>query len=79
MRGLGENRGRKSQEMDKLLLLIGFHEILISRNEDDPDWIRQMLKSNPDQLALLKQNNPRLAEALESNPDEFAKVFFFWL
>jgi DNA damage-inducible protein 1 len=33
-----------------------------------------MLKSNPDQLALLKQNNPRLAEALENNPEEFAKI-----
>merc|ERR1712110_951959 len=42
--------------------------------EDDPAWISQMLKSNPDQLALLKQNNPRLAEALENNPEEFAKI-----
>ena len=45
-----------------------------AEKEDDPAWISQMLKSNPDQLALLKQNNPRLAEALENNPEEFAKM-----
>ena len=34
-----------------------------------------MLAANPDQLALLKQNNPRLAEAFTSgNLEEFAKV-----
>ena len=44
-------------------------------NQDDPAVIRDMLRANPDQLALLKQNNPRLADALESgNLDEFAKV-----
>merc|ERR1719510_652208 len=44
-------------------------------NEEDPAVIRDMLKAHPDQMALLKQNNPRLAEALESdNLDEFAKV-----
>ena len=42
--------------------------------EDDPNWIREMLKTNPDQLALLKQNNPRLADALEAGPEEFVKV-----
>ena len=48
---------------------------LMSPNEEDPAVIRDMLKANPDQMALLKQNNPRLAEALESNNlEEFSKV-----
>jgi hypothetical protein len=34
-----------------------------------------MLAANPDQLALLRQNNPRLAEAYQSGSlDEFAKA-----
>ncbi|XP_023326271.1 protein DDI1 homolog 2 [Eurytemora carolleeae] len=46
-----------------------------ARNEEDPAFIREMLSANPDQLALLKQNNPRLAEAHQSgNLEEFAKV-----
>ncbi len=35
-----------------------------------------MLLANPDQVALLKQQNPRLAEAL-NNPEEFTKASFF--
>merc|ERR1719382_1713685 len=43
--------------------------------EEDPATIREMLRANPDQMAMLKQNNPKLSEALESGDLEaFAKV-----
>ena len=46
-----------------------------ARDENDPAVIKEMLAANPDQLAMLKQNNPRLAEAYASGSlDEFAKV-----
>lgn len=44
-----------------------------AEDQNDPVWIRDMLLANPDQVALLKQHNPRLADAL-NNPEEFAKV-----
>merc|ERR1719339_377857 len=43
--------------------------------EEDPAAIREMLRANPDQMAMLKQNNPKLSEALESGDlGAFAKV-----
>uniref|UniRef100_A0A0V0GC73 Putative dna damage inducible protein n=1 Tax=Triatoma dimidiata TaxID=72491 RepID=A0A0V0GC73_TRIDM len=41
---------------------------------DDPVRIRELFLTNPDQLALLKQNNPRLADALEAGQEEFSRV-----
>ncbi|XP_060853632.1 protein DDI1 homolog 2 isoform X3 [Rhopalosiphum padi] len=41
----------------------------------DAEYVRNLFLSSPEQLALLKQNNPRLADTLTSNKiEEFANV-----
>ncbi|KAH9513523.1 cyanamide hydratase, partial [Bulinus truncatus] len=45
-----------------------------TRREDDPEFIRNMLLKDPSQMALLKERNPPLADAL-SDRVKFAKVF----
>ncbi|XP_025083742.1 protein DDI1 homolog 2-like [Pomacea canaliculata] len=43
-------------------------------SEPDPETIRSMFLADPHQLALLKERNPTLAEAL-NDPEKFSKVF----
>ncbi|XP_042239765.1 protein DDI1 homolog 2-like isoform X2 [Homarus americanus] len=44
-------------------------------NQEDPAMIRDMLLANPEQLALLRHNNPKLAESLLSGGmDDFVTV-----
>ena len=41
---------------------------------NDPAYIRDMYLSNPEQLAILRHNNPSLAAALGKGLDDFSKV-----
>jgi hypothetical protein len=45
-----------------------------SADANDPAYIRDMYLSNPEQLAILRHNNPSLAAALDKGLGEFSKV-----
>ena len=45
-----------------------------SRGPDSPEAIRQLLASSPEDLAMLRQNNPALAEAFDSGDMEKFKA-----
>ncbi|KAI5703585.1 hypothetical protein M8J76_014831 [Diaphorina citri] len=51
------------------------HRSFMTAQLQDPAHVRDLLLACPDQLALLKQNNPRLSEALSTGKDAFTKVF----
>uniref|UniRef100_A0A0P4W5I6 UBA domain-containing protein n=1 Tax=Scylla olivacea TaxID=85551 RepID=A0A0P4W5I6_SCYOL len=54
---------------------LDLREMGLGGADDDPAVIRDMLLANPDQLALLKYNNPKLAEAVTSGDlEKFATV-----
>ena len=44
-----------------------------SPDSEDPETIRQTFLSDPHQMSLLKERNPRLADVINSSQD-FAKV-----
>ena len=60
------------QQSGEHLVIVGSTDIYLN------SLSREMLRANPDQMAMLKQNNPKLSEALESGDLEaFAKVFHY--
>ena len=65
--------------MRRILQQSGEHLFIVGSTDNYLNSLsREMLRANPDQMAMLKQNNPKLSEALESGDLEaFAKVSIY--
>ncbi|GFS06190.1 DDI1-like protein 2 [Elysia marginata] len=70
------NTGPLNIDFRNIQLPGGSRQAPPSRREDDPKYLMDMLLSNPSQLAVLKERNPPLADAvLSRNLEKFRKVF----
>ncbi|XP_001354680.3 protein DDI1 homolog 2 [Drosophila pseudoobscura] len=72
--GVASNSLQQQQQMQNLTDIPMTDEFNVNF-DDDPATVRQLLLSNPETLALLREYNTRLAEALDSgDPDTFARA-----
>ncbi|KAK3798555.1 hypothetical protein RRG08_031568 [Elysia crispata] len=70
------NAGALNIDFRSIQLPGGSAQAQSSRREDDPKYLMDMLLSNPSQLAILKERNPPLADAVVSRDlEKFRKVF----
>ncbi|XP_034671617.1 protein DDI1 homolog 2 [Drosophila subobscura] len=73
--GIASNSLQQQQQQMQNLTDIPMTDEFNVNFDDDPETVRQLLLSSPKTLALLREYNTRLAEALDSgDPDTFARA-----